>query len=67
MVFSTTPLPDPMVHCPLFGRDIAQGLCWDISNIGDDSLMLPPEKTPPCGWDAAHKVCMKCPQYASLE
>lgn len=67
MVFNTTPIPDPMVFCPIFNHEIADGLCWDISNIGNDSLMLPPEKTPPCGWDEAYKSCLKCPHYADWD
>lgn len=49
MVFNTTPIPDPQVFCPIFNHEIADGLCWDISNIGNDSLMLPPEKNHPVG------------------
>ena len=66
MVFNTTPIPDPMVFCPIFNHEIADGLCWDISNIGSDSLMLPPEKTPPCGWDEAHEICLKCLVYEEM-
>ena len=66
MVFSTEPIPDPMVKCPLFGKEIADGLCWDISNIGNDSLKLPANEVPPCGWAEAHKVCAKCPQYLEM-
>ena len=40
-----------MVDCPIFHREIDEGLCWEISNIGDDSLKLPPHEVPPCGWD----------------
>lgn len=67
MVFNTTPIPDPMVFCPIFNHEIADGLCWDISNIGNDSLMLPPEKTPPCSWDEAHKSCLQCQHYADWD
>jgi hypothetical protein len=56
-----------MVFCPIFNHEIADGLCWDISNIGNDSLMLPPEKTPPCGWDEAHEICLKCQHYADWD
>ena len=60
------PIPDPLVSCPIFHRQIAEGLCWDISNIGNDSLNLPPECIPPCGWDAAHRICDECPKYISM-
>ena len=66
MVFSATPIPDPLVFCPIFNHKIADGLCWDISNIGNDSLMLPPEKTPPCGWEKAHKICLSCHVYKEM-
>lgn len=66
MVFNTVPIPDPQVFCPIFNHEIADGLCWDISNVGDDSLMLPPEKTPPCGWDKAHKICLGCHIYKEM-
>lgn len=66
MVFNATPIPDPLVFCPIFNHKIAGGLCWDISNIGNDSLMLPPEKIPPCGWEAAHKICDQCPVYKEM-
>ena len=66
MVFNTTPIPDPQVFCPIFRHKIADGLCWDISNIGNDSQMLPPEKTPPCSWEKAHQICLKCPVYEEM-
>ena len=66
MTFNLTPIPDPQVFCPIFGRKIADGLCWDISNIGNDSLMLPLEKIPPCGWEKAHQICDECPVYQEM-
>lgn len=58
-----TRVSDTMVYCPIFGKEIALGLCFDISNIGNDSLNLPPELVPPCGWDEAYRICKKCPEY----
>lgn len=58
-----TIVPTRMHECPIFGKEIANGLCWEISNIGDDTLPLPPDEIPPCGWDEAHKICDKCPWY----
>lgn len=60
------PVKGETVNCPLFKKDIAYGLCWDIANVGNDSLMLPPDKIPPCGWDAAHQICDKCPVYLDM-
>ena len=65
MAFNTTPISDPQVFCPIFNHKIADGLCWDISNIGNDSLMLP-EKTPPCSCEKAHQICLKCPVYEEM-
>lgn len=53
----------PEWQCPIFGKVIDAGLCWEISNIGDDSLQLAENETPPCGWTAAHAVCAQCPRY----
>ena len=66
MVFNTTPIPYPQVVCPIFRHNIADGVFGDIANIGNDSLMLPSEKTPPCGWDEAHKICNECPVYKKM-
>lgn len=57
---------DTMVNCPLFNKKISEGLCWDISNVGNDSLKLSPEDMPPCSWDAAYEVCKKCPEYIAM-
>ena len=56
-----------MVDCPIFHREISEWLCWEISNIGDDSLKLPPHEVPPCGWDEAYRICQGCPHYAEWE
>lgn len=58
-------VPD-IVFCKLFNREIDYGLCWDISNIGNDSLKLSPEEAPSCGWNKAHEICDNCPIYLSL-
>lgn len=57
---------DTMIYCPLFEKEIAEGLCYEISNIGNDSLNLPKELTPPCGWKEANKICNKCPVYNEM-
>ena len=59
-------MEDGKVYCKLFNKKIDEGLCWDISNIGNDSLMLPPDEIPPCGWDASYEVCKKCPVYITM-
>lgn len=57
---------DRQVFCPIFDREIPDGLCWEIANIGNDSLKLPPDETPPCGWDEARRYCNSCPEYAAM-
>ena len=47
--------------CPVYGHEIDESLCWEISNIGNNSLKLSEKETPPCGWDDAHRMCDKCP------
>ncbi len=58
--------PDTMVYCPIYGRDIPEGLCWDVANIGDNSLMLPANEKPLCGWDEAYRICKTCPEYDDM-
>ena len=53
-------------YCRIFNQEIDPGLCWEISNIGNDSLQLPQNLMPPCGWDEAHKICDKCPVYLEM-
>lgn len=59
-------LIDEKEYCRIFDREIDSGLCWEISNIGNDSLNLPSSLVPPCGWDEAHKICDKCPVYLEM-
>lgn len=54
---------DSLVFCPIFNRKIAEGLCFDISNIGNDSLCLSKDQTPSCGWQQAHEICNNCKHY----
>ena len=51
-------------YCPIFDKEIDEGLCWDISNIGNDSLCLSADERPPCGWEEAYKICKACQHYA---
>lgn len=50
-------------YCPIFDKEIDEGLCWDISNIGNDSLCLSADERPPCGWEEAYKICKACQHY----
>ena len=53
--------------CPIYNRRIDYGLCWEVSNIGDDSLCLKGAEKPPCSWDKAHKTCNQCQHYADWD
>ena len=53
--------------CPIYNREIDSGLCFEISNIGNDSLCLKGNDKPPCGWDKAHEACFKCQHYADWD
>lgn len=64
MDFITNPRnEDEQVFCPIWNKKISAGLCFDISNIGNDSLNLPSKLRPPCGWQKAHDICDKCENY----
>jgi len=54
---------DDYWHCPIYGCDINEWLCWEVSNVGNDSLHLKDDESPPCGWDEANKICAKCKHY----
>jgi hypothetical protein len=42
-------------------------LCFEVSNIGDDTLCLKGDDKPPCNWAEAHKTCLNCPRYADWD
>ena len=52
--------------CPIYNRKIDRGLCFDVSNIGNDSLCLTGDDKPPCSWDKAHKICLGCHVYKEM-
>lgn len=52
--------------CPIYNRKIDCGLCFDVSNIGNDSLCLTGDDKPPCSWDNAHKICLDCHVYKEM-
>ena len=57
---------DRPVFCPIFRKEIPDGQCWEIANVGNDSLSLPPDEVPPCGWDEAYRICQDCPEFLSM-
>ena len=54
----------PEWYCPIYGRSIDAGLCWEISNMGSDSWKLPEGDRLPCTWAAADEMCRNCPRNA---
>ena len=65
MVFRTNDTAKPEEwFCPIYNRKIDCGLCFEVSNIGDDTLYLKGDDKPPCNWAEAHKTCLNCPRYA---
>lgn len=60
-------VPDRMVYCPIFKKKIPDGLCWEIANIGNDSIVVHPEERPPCGWEAASEICDSCPEGLAMD
>lgn len=53
--------------CPIYNSKIDCGLCFEVSNIGDDTLCLKGDDKPPCNWAEAHKTCLNCPRYADWD
>ncbi len=52
---------DPMIFCPLLNREIAEGYCWELCNIGTDDILLYGDKID--DWDEAQKICEECGRY----
>lgn len=68
MVFRTSDTAKPEEwFCPIYNRKIDCGLCFEVSNIGDDTLCPKGDDKPPCNWAEAHKACLNCPRYADWD
>ena len=52
--------------CPIYNRKIDCGLCFEVSNIGDDILCLKGDDKRPCSWEKARQICLKCPVYEEM-
>ena len=52
--------------CHIYNRKIDCGLCFEVSNISDDILCLKGDDKPPCMWEIAHQICLKCPVYEEM-
>jgi len=53
------------ILCPLLNREIEDGYCWELCNIGTDAILLQGDIIP--DWDEAQKVCEKCGRYSNEE
>ena len=51
-------------HCPIYNREIDEGLCYEIVNCGSENWILPEADRLPCSWEAAYEICKKCPRYS---
>ena len=57
----------PEWDCPIYKTKIDAGLCWEISNIGNDELKLLEKEMPPCDWKTANAYCRNCQHYTDWE
>ena len=53
------------VFCPLLNKEIDDGYCWELCNIGTDEFLLEGDKVD--DWDEAQRICKKCGRYEDDE
>lgn len=53
------------VFCPLLNKEIDDGYCWELCNIGTDEIILEGDKVD--DWDEAQRICKKCGRYEDDE
>lgn len=53
------------VFCPLLNKEIDDGYCWELCNIGTDEIILEGDKVD--DWDEAQRICKKCGIYEDDE
>ena len=51
------------VFCPIFNREIEDGYCWELCNIGTDEILYEEDKGKVPDWDEAQRICKKCGRY----
>lgn len=54
-------LKSEKIKCPLLNKEIDEGYCWELCNIGTDEILLNGDEIP--DWDEALKICKKCGRY----
>ena len=50
------------VFCPLLDKEIDEGYCWELCNIGTDEILLEGDTVK--DWDEANKISDKCGRYS---
>lgn len=50
-----------IVYCPILKKQIDEGYCWELCNIGTDDILL--EGDTITDWNIAFEFCKKCGRY----
>ena len=50
------------IFCPLFNKEIDEGYCWELCNIGTDEILLEGDEVK--DWKEAYKICDKCGRFS---
>lgn len=50
------------IYCPLLQKEVEDGYCWELCNIGADDILLDGDVI--TDWDEAQKICEKCGRYS---
>ncbi len=52
-----------MVYCPLMGKEIPDGYCYELCNIAEDYVLLEEDRGTIGDWDKAQDICAECGRY----
>lgn len=52
---------DLYLFCPILGKDIAYGYCWELRNIPGDDVLMDDDKVE--DWDEAERMCDTCEHF----
>lgn len=50
------------IFCPLLNKEIEDGYCWELCNIGTDEILLKGDEVK--NWNEADEICNKCGRYS---
>ena len=50
------------IFCPLLNKEIDEGYCWELCNIGTDEILLEGDDVK--DWKEAYKICDKCGRFS---